>query len=251
VSIFLVLAAGLAAQTYSSGSVVNSATGQPVLAPNGFATIYGKDFALVERALTAADMQAGVLPLTLPGTGVRVFVEGIAAPLWYVSATQINFLVPPNLLPKRDATVVVTALGRTGPAVNVNLAAESPGLFQADPETPVAVRLDGTLVRRDHPIERGAVVVLFATGLGRTLPDAQYREVARQSAWIVRRAEFELKLDGAPVAAKDIRYVGLAPGFAGLYQINLQVPSDTADNPEIRIALGGVESQPGLRLPVR
>ncbi|MDX1979699.1 MAG: hypothetical protein SFV51_05480 [Bryobacteraceae bacterium] len=247
----LLLLAGLNAQTYSAASVVNSATGLPVLAPNGFGTIYGKDFALIERALTPTDLQAGVLPLTLPGTGVRVFVEGVAAPVWYASPTQINFLVPPNLLPKRDAAVVVTAFGRTGPAVNVLLAAESPGLFQLDPETPAAVRLDGTIVRRGMPVERGAVAVLFATGLGRTLPDAQYREVPREAASIVRRAEFQIRLDGVPVADKYIRYVGAAPGFAGLYQINLVVPEEAANDPEVRVVLGAAESQPGLRLPVR
>lgn len=250
-ALFGLLSPLLCAQSYSSATIVNAASGQPVLAPNTFMTIYGKDFSLEPRSMAGADIQGGELPLTLPGTGVRVTVEGVPAPIWYVSPTQINFLVPSLLVPKRDAALVVTVFGRTGPEVNVNLAAESPGLFQADPETPVVVRLSGIGVTSDKPAARGDEVLLYATGLGRTDPDTEYRQVAKEPGWLVKRGQFRVLLNGEAVADRFIRYVGVAPGFAGLYQINLVIPDNAPAFPSIQVAIGEARSQPGLRLPVR
>jgi uncharacterized protein (TIGR03437 family) len=42
-------------------------------------------------------------------------------------------------------------------------------------------------------------------------------------------------LNGAPIPTGHILYVGVAPGFAGLYQINVLLPEDTPQNPTIRI----------------
>ena len=47
-----------------------------------------------------------------------------------------------------------------------------------------------------------------------------------------------------------IQYAGVAPGFAGLYQINWALPKSTAQNPEIRLQLDGAISIPKLHLPV-
>ncbi len=249
--LFFFLTASLCAQSYSSATIVNAATGQPELAPNGLATIYGKDFSLEPREIKLpADLVNGELPLTLPGTGVRVTVEGIPAPIWYVSPVQIDFLVPSNLLPKRDATVVVTVFGRSGPRVNVNLMAESPGLFQHDPETPATARLDGTPVKADRPARPGEEVILFATGLGRTDPDTGYREVVRDAAGLVKRAGLQVLLNGLPVSDDLIRFAGTATGTAGLYHVRFVIPENSETNPSVQIAIGAARSQT-LRLPVR
>ena len=42
----------------------------------------------------------------------------------------------------------------------------------------------------------------------------------------------------------------LAPGFAGLYQINIVIPPWVAANPEIRVAVAGAQSPPDVRIPV-
>ncbi|MBI3681509.1 MAG: hypothetical protein HY235_14080 [Acidobacteria bacterium] len=251
VEFFLALACQALAQVYSAATVVNSATYRPELAPNAFGTIFGASLAYATREMRSEDVAAGLLPVVLPGTGVRVFLDGIAAPIWYVSPGQINFLAPGNLLGDREAKLWVTLDGRQGPEVLVRLKAESPGLFPLDPETIIAARLDGTLIQRESPAAKGQDILLFATGLGPTVPETPYRQLARGAAPIARRAEFRLLLNDAPVPDDRIRYVGVAPDFAGLYQINLRVPEDAPPDPEVRIVLGESASPGGLRLPLR
>jgi len=48
-----------------------------------------------------------------------------------------------------------------------------------------------------------------------------------------------------------VLYAGLTPGSAGLFQINLVLPSNPGIDPEIVVAIGGVSSAPGLKLAVR
>jgi hypothetical protein len=109
------------APIYSAESLVNSADNQSGwLAPNAIATLYGKNLAYGTKTLTASDIRGGVLPTVLPNTGVRVLVNGLPANPYYVSPTQINFLVPPNLLPG-PSTVQVVIDGLAGPQVPVTL----------------------------------------------------------------------------------------------------------------------------------
>jgi uncharacterized protein (TIGR03437 family) len=71
------------------------------------------------------------------------------------------------------------------------------------------------------------------------------------AARITRWQEFQVLLGGQPVEANRIAYVGVMPGFAGLYQINLRLPETLENDPEVRIGLAGQLSRTGLRLPVR
>jgi uncharacterized protein (TIGR03437 family) len=46
-------------------------------------------------------------------------------------------------------------------------------------------------------------------------------------------------------------YVGVTPGYGGLYQVNLILPDSVGENPEVILSIGGQSSQPGVRLSVR
>lgn len=252
--LLVLLALGVAERTapqYTAATIVHAVTGVSVLAPNTFASIYGRDLAFTTRQLSASDLAAGLLPINLPGTGVQVFVDGVNAPVFYVSPTQINFLVPSHASPGREAQIWMTLDGRTGPRVPVRMVEAAPALFPIDPETILAVKLDGTTVSGGNPALGGHEILLFAAGLGPTLPETPYRQLARDAAPILRRSEFRLLLNAQAVDDEFVRYVGAAPGFAGLYQINLRLPDSLPQNPEVRIMVAEASSQTGLRLPSR
>ena len=237
------------APIYSADSLVNSADNQPALSPNTIATLYGKNLAYGTQSLTANGIAGGVLPTVLPGTGVRVLIGGLPANPYYVSPTQINFLVPPNLLPG-PLTLWIVVDGLAGPAIPIQLAAAAPALFQLDQQTPVTTHADGSVVTTDAPAKPGDLVILYATGLGQTVPPVVYALLPTSAAPLKQISDFKLLLDGVPVDPASISYAGIAPGFAGLYQINATLPSWTGPNPEIRIGLGDALSKLGLHLPV-
>lgn len=184
----------------------------------------------------------------LPGTGVRVLVNNRPAQIYYVSPTQVNFLVPTNLI-AGEVTVQLVRDATAGPPVRLRLRDTAPALFLLDPETVVATRADFSLITRENPASPGEEVILWATGLGPTVPPQIYGQIPMAASWIARAAEFRVFLDGDPLAAEQISYVGVAPGFAGLYQVNLKLPAELPPNPEIRVAVGDEISPPGFRLP--
>lgn len=245
--------------SYSGASIVNAASNAPgPLAPYAIASLYGTELAFSKRAVAGADIRQNQLPTELDG--VRVLVGGLAAPLYYVSPEQINFLVPYILGAKfpTETSVIVARHGIRGPEVRIRLEEAAPALFQLDAETPIVttVRKEGetdrvVVISKDEPARPGEWITLWATGLGRTEPAVEWPYLPGRAFQIANRLRFQVLLDGTPLDAGRIQYVGVAPGFGGLYQINLRLPGDIEGRPEIRIAVGEAISPAGLRLPVR
>jgi uncharacterized protein (TIGR03437 family) len=229
--------------------VVNAASNRPgPLAPNTLVSVYGRNLSLYTRALDAHDFPT-TLPSTIPGTAVRVTLGGIAAFPLYISPTQINVLIPSRILPGPTDLVVHTE-GRMAEPVPVVLEATSPALFQSGPYV-IASKLNGSLATPDSPLAPGNVAILYATGLGQ-LQEIQAEGTLPKTAIRIRDfASFRVEFDGTPIAPEDLIYVGVAPGFAGVYQINLVVPSWVKPNPEIRVGFAGRLSPPGPFLPVQ
>jgi uncharacterized protein (TIGR03437 family) len=242
-----ILRGQIPAPLYTPSSVVNSANPiAPPLASNTIATIYGKDLAFGTASLTADQIRAATLPTVLIGAPVRVSVNNIQAAMYYVSPGQINFLVP-DLRPG-EAEIRVSRDGFYGPAVRVPVGEVSPALFHMDPEFAIATHADGRLVTRDDPAGPRGVVILYATGLGSTRPRFLNGEIPAAAARLERIADFRVTVSSRQAPSADILYAGVAPGFAGLYQINLRLPAESDPNPEIRIGIGDVMSPTGVRL---
>jgi uncharacterized protein (TIGR03437 family) len=150
-----------------------------------------------------------------------------------------------------DFDVWIAREGTQGPVARITLLDVAPALFQVNANTIIAVHADASLVTVDAPARPGEVVILYAAGLGRTNPDTINGQVATLAAPIRRLGDLTVTLSGVAVASSNIAYAGLAPGFAGLYQINLKLPDDFEPNPEIRVAFGDQVSPAALKLPAR
>lgn len=236
---------------YTANSIANSAAGVTGLyAPNTFVTIYGQNLAYTTQQLSAADVSGGLLPTVLGGTGVHVFINNIPAYIYYVSPTQVNVLVPTNLI-AGPANLQLVVDGLAGPAVPITLGVAAPSLFQSDATTVLAVHLDNSLITAASPAKSGEIIVLYATGVGPTIPAAVPDQIPQQAATVTPLSSFSLLLNGTPVDPRQILYVGVTPKFAGLFQINLQLPSNAPSNPEVIIGYAGTMSPAGRILPLQ
>lgn len=239
------------APVYVATSIVNAASNQlNSYAPNTFVSIYGTGLSWVTRALQGSDISGNTLPTILPGTGVRVWVANVPTQMYYVSEKQINVLLPTNLVPgERQLRIQVDST--YGPAIPITITAVAPAFFQLDAHTIIAAHANGQVITRDAPAAPGEYIVLYATGLGATIPQPGYGEIPMTAARLADSANFAILLDGVRMDGQRIGYAGVAPGFGGLYQVNIQVPDETGNDPEIRASASGVLTPAGLRLPVR
>lgn len=239
------------APAYSAASIVNSATNLAAdLAPNTIATVYGTGMSYVERALQVEDIKNGTLPTVLPSTGVRVFVGSIAAQIYYVSPGQINFLIPCIFKPG-ETDLQITLDGHAGPSIRIKLLEAAPAIYQLDSTTVIATRPDGSLIDKEKPATAGEVIVLYATGLGPTEPEAIYGELPTRAAPIKRISDFKVFLNDQALEPSRVLYAGVTPGYAGLFQVNLHLPDTLEADPQIRLAIGTLTSPPGVRLAAR
>ncbi len=235
-------AAGVAAQVaataldppaFPAAGVVNAATFNTALSPGGLGTIFGTGLAGETRA-------AAVLPLPTALAGVTVTVGGVAAPLVYVSPLQINFQVPFEVS-GTAADVVVSGPAGSTPAVRVPLAAVQPGIFfdTASGLGAIVHNSDGRLTTV-RAARAGDFLQVFGTGFGPVSPAVTTGFPAPLSplAAAVRPAQVTIAGRTAAVA-----FAGLAPGFAGLYQLTIQVPPGVpAGRPPLSVTVDGVRS---------
>jgi uncharacterized protein (TIGR03437 family) len=208
--------------------------------------------ALSAYSLTSADIAGGNLPTIL--NGVQVMVDGSPAPLFYVSATQVNFLMPPNQI-AGPVTVWVVLNSIAGPQVSLTLEDAAPALFPSPLDAGYAIAQlwpAYTSIAPASPAAPGGIVILYATGLGVTEPNpALPTEIPLYAGSIERMADLEVLLDGTPLDPAQVLYAGICPGWAGLYQIDFVLPANVGPNPEIRVGIGTQISPAGLVLAVQ
>ena len=232
------------APTFSSAGVVNAATGQATLAPYSVCSIYGTDLFLNGAASAMAGAEA-------PGSlaGVQVVIGSVPAGIFYVSANQINLLIPNSLLPGAYSVRVFRDGVTASQPVPIVIQEVAPGLFATQPGFAAAFHADSTPVAENSPAVPGEIVVLYGTGLGRTQPDQSDRAFAVSAAQIVHLPDFQVLLDGAAIDPSLVQYAGVSPFSAGLYQVNVRMPGNlAATNPEIQVSVAGSVSAAGLRL---
>ncbi len=240
----LLVGVSLPAQTptVNSGGVVNAASFQgtsslvPNVARGSIITIFGTN---LSSATAAADRLP--IPTQLPGTATQVLFDNVAAPLFYVSPTQINLQVPFELPPTLVFTDLVVRNGSLSSArVTAVLRPQDPGIFtllQSGGGPGAILHPDGTPVSRANPVRPGGFLTIYATGLGAVnpaVPSAQAAPGAEPLARLVTTPTVRLAGRSVPVT-----YAGLAPGFVGLYQVNVQVPADfTTPAPSVSLTIG-------------
>ena len=238
-----------AAPSYSAAGIVSTASYAPgPFASNTLITIFGAGLARSAQGVTVADIVNNSLPNELNYT--RVTINDWAAPLLYVSESQVNFLIPPKQA-NGPARVRVIREGQTGPEVTISLVDVSPALFVSAAGFAIATHGDNSVITPEKPAVGGELIVIYATGMGKTDVMPTNGELPPYASQLALRGTLQVLLDGIAIDPAQVRYAGLTPGSAGLYQINVVLSQTSRPDPELRLSIGGVVSQAGVKLPLR
>ena len=206
--------------------VVNTASFAPFtagIAPGDFISIFGTN--LAPGTATAYTVP---FPTTAGLDGVQVTVNGLPAPVQFVSPGQISAIVP-YAIGSSIAQIQVNNNGVLSNVVTEFMNLTAPGVFTVPPGgvgDGAVLHADYSLVTAQSPAQVGETVAVYLTGLGTVNPLIQ-----DGSAGVYSQTNSTIAVYiGGQAAA--VGYSGLAPDLAGLYQLNVTVPSGvtTGDN---------------------
>jgi uncharacterized protein (TIGR03437 family) len=198
--------------------IVNSAAGTFFgrVSPGELISIYGPG---IGPSMPATGV-AGTFP-TLLG-GVQVFIDGIAAPLLYASATQINAQVPFRLADPENAMISIINGASALPVFRASVDPAIPGIF-TNAGSAAAINQDDTVNSITNPAKVGSIVSIWATGTGNTFSIEGQVATGAVSNCI----PCDVSVNGVTMAngLGLAIYAGAAPGIIdGVSQINFTIP---------------------------
>ncbi|MGA2135193.1 MAG: protease pro-enzyme activation domain-containing protein [Bryobacteraceae bacterium] len=207
-------------------STLNGASFTASLAPGGVLSVFGSN-------LSPATGSAPAAPLPTMMGGTWVTINGVTAPLYYVSPTQLNIQVPYETPTNAAARVVINNNGATASA-SITVSPEAPAIFTFDNDAPVPYTTAA----------RGQEIALYVTGAGAVLPS-----IADGAAPAANTTLADLP---APVGAVGVTvggvtavldFVGMPTWAVGVVQINYTIPSSAPLGLQpVVVSVGGVDS---------
>jgi uncharacterized protein (TIGR03437 family) len=229
-----------AAPALSAGNVVSAATSvSGPVAPNSWVTLYGSNLGVTTRGWTDVDFVNGSMPFSLDGVSVMLIQFGAPrlAYVGFVSPTQVNFVLPSDLT-VTGTTVQVRNPAGISTAVPITIQAGAAQLFTSDGKNVLGSHAGGTLLGKSSAAVPGETIVVYATGLGATTPAQIPGIVPTDAAPLATLPRVTIGGASATVVSATV-----VPGAAGLYQINIQVPSDAANGDlPVAVQVGTVTS---------
>lgn len=211
------------------------------VAPGGLISIFGAN--LTKVATDLSGWAGRVLPSTLNGTSVTI--GGKNAAIIYVGPGQINAQVPVDVAAGQQAVVVKSTVGPSS-SFNVTVAATAPAIFFS-PTAAVLKNADFSLVGPENAAKAGDVILVYCTGLGATSASLATGTLVPSTTTANTTAAVTATIGGKPAT---VTYAIAAPGFAGLYQVALTVPSGLSGNAAIVLTQGGALSN-SVPIPVQ
>ena len=186
--------------------------------------------------------------------GVGVTIGGQPAYIYYISSGQINLIVP-NVASGSMQVVVTTSAGPSA-SVAAQISQFGPAFFPWPGNQVVATHQDfslaaknGTFGTNTIPAKPGDIIILWGTGFGPTTPAAPQGVVTPSNQTYSTATPPTIMVGGMPATVYG---AALAPGFAGLYQIAIQVPASLTNGDwPVQAVIGGSPSPSSLVLTVQ
>jgi uncharacterized protein (TIGR03437 family) len=233
--------------SFRAETILNSASARGgVIAPGEAITILGVGLG----SGTGATASPGPWPTSLGG--VRVSINGTDIPLAYTSSFRIDGQVPYDLVTTGPASVQVRNNDSTSSTVMVNTQFSVPGIYTSGGVglgQAKAFNQDGKLNSPANPARRGEVIALYANGLGPVVPTSPAGQGGPARPLSECSLAVAATIGGLPAT---VSFAGLAPGYAGTYQVNIMVPANaTPGTREVVISNGGNNSQAPVSIEVQ
>lgn len=221
-------------------------------APGSYISLFGSGLSdYTDSAFTVS------LPLSIDSASVSFDVPSanlsLPGRLYYVSPGQVNVQVPWELQGQSSALIKVTIEDTQGPLYTLPLTTFSPAFFEYT-ESGTARRLLAALdvpnrvISSANPAQPGQIVQLYANGLGPVDHPPATGEPVPLSPFARTLTEPTVTIAGQDAT---VNFSGLAPGFSGLYQVNVEVPAGTPSGvQQVVLKINGVAS-PAANLPVK
>ena len=213
-------------QSTSITAIANGASYAQAFAPGTMMTVFGTQLSPITRS-------AGVLPLPLDMSGVSATVNGVSAPLYYVSPGQVNVQVPYET----GTGLAILGVNNNGQVASFpfTVAPSAPGLFTAP---------DGSLVP-SATARQGQTAVAFITGDGDTttflFTGASPPTGTATSRLPRTRLPVTVTVGGLPAT---VTFAGTPIGLVGISQVNFTVPAATPLGVQpVIVTVGGVRTQ--------
>jgi uncharacterized protein (TIGR03437 family) len=237
-----------------TGGIANAAGGgqsaASVVAPGSYVAIYG--------TLLAGNGNPSATSLPLPTTlnGTQVTLCGVPMPLLYASAGQINALIPAGLTSTTCPLVVTTGATSSTPVqsapVQLTVTELQPGIYTVNESGSgagiVTEALNGQLNSTSNPAHAGDFLVLYCTGLGSVQsqtgqPGPAVGSQAPTTTLYYTTATVTATIGGV---STPVLFSGLTPTFAGLYQVNIQVPAGITPGNAVPVVITSTDPTTGV-----
>ncbi len=231
-----------------ASAVVNAAgaTNAGTVAPGEMVEIFGVNLG-PPGGVTAP---IGALPTTL--SGISVLLNNTAIPLAYVSPFVITAQIPFGLFPSGTATLQVNNNGTLSAPIVVNAATAAPGIYTNGPlgtGSVSAINPDGSANSPLRPVAKGSYLIVYASGLGVVNPALTAGAIPPANPLSYVSGTVTAVIGGQPA---PVLFAGAAPGYPGLYQLNISVPTTVGSGQnELDLFANGIAAQSGATVQVQ
>jgi len=229
------------------GGIVSAASLSPrtPLAPGSIVSIFG-------ARLSEGQSLATRLPLETQLAGTLVTIGGRPLPLLFASEGQINAMLPFDVPVNTRHQLIVRRGGSYTVPEAVVIAAAQPAIFTKDQNGKgqgVILDAQNRYADAGNPVRAGDAIVIYCSGLGLPDPPVPAGSGAPSSPLATTVNPVTLTIGGVRA---NVFFAGLAPGFAGLYQVNAFVPEGVMAGSDVPVVLtvAGQDSPP-VTLAVR
>ncbi len=222
-------------------SAANPLSNAPA-APGQFISIYGSSLAPMTTSSPASSYQT-----TLAGT--QVLLGGVALPLQFVSQGLINAVVPFGTPVSGMQQLLIEQNGTYSLPETVVIATASPAIFTQDESghgagVIVVYKTDGAIYETSltQPASAGDLLLVYCEGLGAVSPAVADGAPAPNSPPFPATVNaVTATIGGVPA---QVEFSGLAPGYIGVYQVNVIVPPGVSPGTGVPVVLttGGFSS---------